>query len=713
MPAGDYLDFELNIDILSPERLRVTVVNSPAGSVAVEVAYTLTEAEIAEVIGVLDGSNPKISRGAAAKVARTFGEKLFGLIFTGRVYTAYFNSLKEAGERGLRIKLGLENAKSLELLPWELMRDPNSDYLVLSRQTPLVRYPRLLTVRPLVEVTLPLRVLVLISTPKDLDKLDVEAEWQALVTATNDLRARGLLELVRVDDANLSALQRKLRERTAFQVFHFIGHAAFDERSQAGMLAFEDAGSGEAVPVSAEALARELSEENSIRLVVINACQGARSNQDDPFAGVASSIVTRGIPSVVAMQFEISDTASRLFAGEFYRALSEGYPIEAAVAEGRRAISSGMNTLEWVTPVLYLRAASGVLFPKRMDSGVTVGGGVRDVLMRAPILALLGVMGIVAVAVFILAAGRTPADTPTPTANVNVATLTPTPPGGKIDVDLVVSSVRFLPPNPNPGQQATIAIKIENRGKTDSGKFSWVWFATNPQTNPEPTLRGEVLNLSPGLSTTVITNYRFSWWGTFTTTAWVNFDNAIPETNIFNNFQNRTVELGKEAFVVDFANAPNGDLIEPGVLPAAVFERWGILPRAQGEGACAAAVVRAAISARDVPRLVVGTAEGTPGCETTPLEFLLNAVEDTPSIIAVTVAFAPVAAGEYALEMLGGDGSVTSRQTVQVEAGGVNPDGENTVTISAPAGQLDLARLVFRPPAGAAAVVLSLTRVIQ
>ncbi len=47
----------------------------------------------------------------------------------------------------------------------------------------------------------------------------------------------------------------------------------------------------------------------------------------------------------------------------FYETLAEGWPVDAAVAEARRAVSWAVaNTVEWGTPVLFMRAPDGVLF---------------------------------------------------------------------------------------------------------------------------------------------------------------------------------------------------------------------------------------------------------------------------------------------------------------------------------------------------------------
>src|SRR6185503_16705930 len=78
-------------------------------------------------------------------------------------------------------------------------------------------------------------------------------------------------------------------------------------------------------------------------------------------AGVATNLVRLGIPAVVAMQFEISDEAAITFSSEFYAALVDGLPVDAAVAEARKAMYA-TSDVEWATPVLYMRSSNGVLF---------------------------------------------------------------------------------------------------------------------------------------------------------------------------------------------------------------------------------------------------------------------------------------------------------------------------------------------------------------
>jgi pyruvate/2-oxoglutarate dehydrogenase complex dihydrolipoamide acyltransferase (E2) component len=79
------------------------------------------------------------------------------------------------------------------------------------------------------------------------------------------------------------------------------------------------------------------------------------------FSGTAATLVRRGIPAVVAMQYQITDEAAIEFSRAFYEALADGWPVDAAVTDARVAVSMD-SMLEWGTPVLYMRSPDGRLF---------------------------------------------------------------------------------------------------------------------------------------------------------------------------------------------------------------------------------------------------------------------------------------------------------------------------------------------------------------
>ena len=111
-------------------------------------------------------------------------------------------------------------------------------------------------------------------------------------------------------------------------------------------------------------LANLLADQTSLRLVVLNSCEGARTTLTDPYAGVATTLVQLGVPAVVAMQFEISDEAAILFA---VRAVHEPHRPPGPDRRRRRRGPQGhlhraAATVEWATPVLFMGDVDVELF---------------------------------------------------------------------------------------------------------------------------------------------------------------------------------------------------------------------------------------------------------------------------------------------------------------------------------------------------------------
>jgi tetratricopeptide (TPR) repeat protein len=265
----------------------------------------------------------------------------------------------QAADAILRVRLHLSSCSDLADLPWELLYDKRDDwFLALSDRTPIVRYIQLPAESRALKVDLPLRVLVIRSEPVDKKPLDLDSEWTAISASLSGLTARGLIKFTELQRPTLSELRRVLM-RDRFHVLHYMGHGGFGEQD-GGVLLFTDE-AGRSAPVTAENLGVMLRDHASLRLALLNACEGGRSDPADPFAGIADTLVRRGVPAVIAMQFEISDDAAIAFAPAIYEALATGRPIDQATAEARKAIYS-VSPLEWATPVLYLRTDDSVLF---------------------------------------------------------------------------------------------------------------------------------------------------------------------------------------------------------------------------------------------------------------------------------------------------------------------------------------------------------------
>ena len=365
MAALDYLDFDLEVEALSaPGTYKVSVLSSPRGEASGQMTFPFDNTALENVILKLGRTRSGVRAigSPTQDVAKKFGISLYDALFAGEVGTCFRRSLDEADSqgKGLRIRLRLEDAPQLADVPWEYLYPTGlRQFLVLSTRTPVVRYLELQQrVAPL-QVTPPLQVLVAVSSPTNLPPLDVNAEVQRIRGALADLERAGQVQVTVITNITLMELRRALRGQTKFHVLHFIGHGGFDDSKAEGMLAFEDERHGSSM-VSGTTLATTIRDFDSLRLVLLNACEGARQSPADPLGGVAQSLVMQGnIPAVVAMQFEITDAAATVFSSEFYSAIADGYPIDAALAEARVAVFSDNNDVEWGTPVLYLRASDG------------------------------------------------------------------------------------------------------------------------------------------------------------------------------------------------------------------------------------------------------------------------------------------------------------------------------------------------------------------
>ncbi len=390
-----YEDFIIQVGGRREEGHTVQVLKSPAGEGRSSFKLALSLAQINAILTPRGGAVRGAPAGEpvdpgrdlrmpaagamARQAAQQVGDQLFRGLFSGQVKSLYDQSLGTLSSRsgcGLRIKLKFD-AQDQELaqlisVPWEfLWRGETHDFLSLSRLSPVVRY--LDVPRPAAPILLEsvLRVLVVVSSPRGLQALDVKRERANLEAACQSWKG---VEVTVLEGADSAAIRRHLLEKP-FHVLHFIGHGGFDPAQGEGVLFFERP-DGQPEPVSGQSLATFLKDFKTLGLVFLNACDTARADSSgvNPFSGVAGALVLGGLPAVVAMQFPISDRAAIAFSTAFYQRLAIGDPVDASVVEGRQAILAAVpGTHEWGTPVLFLRVPDGAVFQSPAKAGEVSG----------------------------------------------------------------------------------------------------------------------------------------------------------------------------------------------------------------------------------------------------------------------------------------------------------------------------------------------------
>ena len=363
----NYLDFDMQIERVGP-KYRARVTESPVGVAASKpFSMPFSELELENFFLKIGLTQRNVRRVETPEMdaAKKFGARLFETVFEGHVQSRLMSSIDMARNKGagLRIRLRLTDVPKLAGLPWEYLYNPSiNNFLALSDTTPIVRYldvPRY--IQPL-KVQHPLRVLVMLASPTDYPTLDVEQEWERLHDALGDLERGNIVKLERLQVPTMSALRRQLqRPGAGYHVLHFIGHGDFDMQTQDGVLLFED-NQRRSHKISGQTLSVLLHNHEQLRLVVLNACGGARGSVDDPFTGTAQGIVQQGIPAVIAMQFDITDLAAICFSHEFYMSLADGCSVDEAITASRIAMFTDGFSMEWGTPVLYLHSSDGSIF---------------------------------------------------------------------------------------------------------------------------------------------------------------------------------------------------------------------------------------------------------------------------------------------------------------------------------------------------------------
>ena len=350
---------------------RTRVVASPAGEAQTDFTLPFSdeglENLVLKVVGSIGRARRKVRRiePQESRLIEDFGSQLFQAVFSGPVRECLGRSriAAENKDAGLRVRLRLPG--DLANIPWEYLYDDEYGFLGLDPRTALVRYLEMSAPVQPFPIRPPLRILTIVSAPTDIPEIDGEKEWGKLKDELDGLVRDGMVQLDRLETGTLAELLPPLRQNE-YHVLHFIGHGGYDEEAHDGALAFEDEDRNTRL-VTGRDLMQMISGHRSLRLVVLNACEGARSASDDPFGGVAQALVRRGIPAVVAMQFEISDPAALVFSPSFYQAIAQGRPVDVATVEARKTMFARGHTVEWATPVLYLRSQDGRVFTRRWN----------------------------------------------------------------------------------------------------------------------------------------------------------------------------------------------------------------------------------------------------------------------------------------------------------------------------------------------------------
>jgi hypothetical protein len=336
-----------------------------------------------------------------------YGLDLFYALFSGPIRRAYDKIAGRADaqtEGRLRVRLWIDDdAAELHALPWERLyhiHQGQSIPLSISILTPFSRYTGLEMPEPEPVTTRPIRLLMAISNPYDLQErlglspINVEQEIENLRPTLDVLRRGGQVQVMLMPgQSGVSAELRAQLEEEGYQiqdgitsldgilqalpdchVFHFLGHGAFrrrDDRGEGHAALYLEQGDGTWQAVKDDDLVPKLAATApALRLVFLAACESAKrdAEAEHPFVGLGPKLVKAGVPAVVAMQDMVPMALARELTSDFYRCLLEHGLIDRALNQARLLLFERQET-DWAIPVLFMRLEKGQLFaadPLRM-----------------------------------------------------------------------------------------------------------------------------------------------------------------------------------------------------------------------------------------------------------------------------------------------------------------------------------------------------------
>jgi len=239
----------------------------------------------------------------------------------------------------------------LAALPWEWMHDGRA-FLAL---TPTINPARRVDGAPVEPRTGALRVLVAIPTS---DAATLKDHFKTLVAGQPNVHLDFLGDHGKV---TLAAIQRELRRSrsngAAYHVLHLACPLRDDDTLTPYLLLENEQGQPQRAGIDQ---LKWCAADQALQLVVFAGDVPPAPLTTAGTLPAAAELAQVCAGAVLLPRFPLALARATLFAAEVYLALADGYAVDGAVAEGRRALvrESGEKNIDWAAPVLFMRAGA-------------------------------------------------------------------------------------------------------------------------------------------------------------------------------------------------------------------------------------------------------------------------------------------------------------------------------------------------------------------
>ncbi len=373
--SEQYVDFDLHIGPSGH-----ATANSPQGEATADISIEIP-------------SNIRLSlrlierRAADADLLKDVGLELYKWLFPGPIHTHFHQTEAVARTENTKMRLRLRvEAEEIASLPLEFIyRETGGYFIAINPDTVLSRYLSMPMPPGYVRRREgPLHMITIIADPTDQTRLPPD-EWESIIEeALAEPLENGQMTLRTIKRATRKEIRDALLQQEP-DIIQFVGHGIY--RDGKGYLALVDEDTHRTWLVDDEQFANlYLGHDDHLGLVSLATCQSAKSDDPQGFSGIAPKLVQRGVPAVLAMQYEVYIETAKVFLEDFYTSVAARKPIDWATQSARNAISLeiGLDNREFATPVLYMRAKDGDVF--RTVSSTS--GSLEDALRKAKARAL-------------------------------------------------------------------------------------------------------------------------------------------------------------------------------------------------------------------------------------------------------------------------------------------------------------------------------------
>ena len=398
-----------------PLRLTLKRDGQPERAAEANIEFALNEQEQEDIRWYLEDYLQRADVAEAVTVVqvegmmRARGEELYEKVLAANKNTQalWFSVRDELADLRVEITTGVAEAASI---PWELMRDPETDSPVSLRVRSFVHVQS----NPNISfVTVPpthdgrIRLLYVACRPSGSKDVELRAVANRLLQDLGSERARFDIKALR--PPTFEQLQEELADAKEsgrpFHIVHFDGHGVYADLSKSklsdwlvalshltlggketgkhGYLLFEHPSEDKMRPVDGQTLG-QLLRDSGVPVLALNACQSAMHEASDApktavdvhdevraIGSLAEEVVDQGIPAVLGMRYSVYVVTAAQYIGQLYKALAAGRSFGQAATEGRKHLKHNPErwvglqprTLpDWFVPVVYEAAPIG-LFP--------------------------------------------------------------------------------------------------------------------------------------------------------------------------------------------------------------------------------------------------------------------------------------------------------------------------------------------------------------